>query len=391
MNSAVEYGLRGRTGSALVTVMGIVFLIAVVAVGMVAMQRQQVFSSIHLRDYAKAQMIAEAGVNHAYNLLKTNFAARSAASNFPETSFAGGAFDATVRAVSSNKASIACSGRFEGATASAGADVMNVPILSTNGAPVQGVSPFGFALLAGGNLGWAGNSDLQMSNGWAHCNGTYSANGINILRGNVGACVSVGLVGGATITGIARSPSISGGTIGQPTVTNLPIVPIPNIDLTPYYAAALANNQVFASGKALSGTVTPPGGVMWVNGSMSFGNGNYTGCFIATGAIELKTTGNGTITFNKVNRYPVLASRDGTITVKQAKTLTFNGLIYCKTGSFDKQGNGDVFGTGAIIAAGNILKNGGWSGMLYGDPTPIPPGASMASSQDRVIITAWQQ
>jgi hypothetical protein len=370
--------------------MGIVFLIAIVAASTVTTGRQQIFAAAHLRDYVKAQMIAEAGANQAYNLMKTNFAARLDPNNFPATSFDGGTYDAAVISVASNTASISCTGLFGTATAMVKVDIRNIPTLTTNGAPVQGVGPYGFAILAGGDLGWAGNSDMQMSNGWMHCNGTYSANGINIARANVSSCMGISLVGNATITGIGKAPSISGSNIGQPIVTNVPTVTIPNIDLTPYYNTALSNNQVFASGKSLSGTVTPNGGVMWVNGSMSFGNGTYNGCFIATGAIELKTTGNGNIALNKVNRYPVLASRDGTITVKQAKTLYLNGLIYCKTGSFDKQGNGDVLGSGAIIAAGNVSKNGGWSGMLYSDPTPVPPGGSLAASTDKVIITAWQ-
>jgi hypothetical protein len=390
MNSSNHSQLLDRTGSALLAVMGIVFLIAIVAASTVTTGRQQIFAAAHLRDYVKAQMIAEAGANQAYNLMKTNFAARLDPNNFPATSFDGGTYDAAVISVASNTASISCTGLFGTATAMVKVDIRNIPTLTTNGAPVQGVGPYGFAILAGGDLGWAGNSDMQMSNGWMHCNGTYSANGINIARANVSSCMGISLVGNATITGIGKAPSISGSNIGQPIVTNVPTVTIPNIDLTPYYNTALSNNQVFASGKSLSGTVTPNGGVMWVNGSMSFGNGTYNGCFIATGAIELKTTGNGNIALNKVNRYPVLASRDGTITVKQAKTLYLNGLIYCKTGSFDKQGNGDVLGSGAIIAAGNVSKNGGWSGMLYSDPTPVPPGGSLAASTDKVIITAWQ-
>jgi hypothetical protein len=130
---------------------------------------------------------------------------------------------------------------------------------------------------------------------------------------------------------------------------------------------------------------------MWVNGTLSFGNGTYTGCFIATGGVEIKTTGNGTVTLVKVNRYPLLVSRDADILVKQAKMLTFRGLIYCKTGSFDKQGNGDVNGRGTIIAAGNFTKNGGWAGMIYEDSTPVPPGGSYIQSSDRLIITAWQE
>ncbi len=393
MNTLYQHNWRqDRAGSALVVVMGVVLLIAMVAAGMIAVGRQQIFSTERQRDYVKAQLIAESGANQAYSLLKTNFAARNNAALFPLTSFDEGSYDVTVISISSNKASIISTGFCGNVSAVARMDCKNYPLPLTNAPPppVPGLNAYGFAMLAGGNLGWAGNSDMQISNGWMHCNGIYSANGVNTVRGNVEACGGISMVGGATITGTGKAPSISGGTIGTRVVAAVPLVAIPDIDLTPYYSTALTNGQVFSGSKSLSGTVTPAGGIMWVNGSLSFGNGTYNGCFIATGDIELKTTGNGTITQTAAQRYPVLVSRDGTITVKQAKTWTFTGLVYCKTGSFDKQGNGDVFGNGAIIAAGNISKNGGWSGMLYSDPTPIPPGGLSPTIVDRVVITAWQ-
>lgn len=391
MKTTVFKTCHKRNGSALLTVVGIVFLIAIVAASMVAMGRQQIFAAAHLRDYVKAQMIAEAGANQAYNVMKTNFAARLDPNNFPATDFDGGRYDATVESVSSNKASITSTGLYGSATAMVKVDIQNFPSITSNGAPVQGVDPFGFSVLSGGDLGWAGNSDMEMSNGWLHCNGAYSANGNNIVRGNVASHIGITMIGGATITGYGNAPSISGGSIAHPNLGGVPLVPVPSIDLTPYYNAALANKQVYSSGKSISGTVTPPGGIMWVNGSMTVGNGTFTGCFIATGGIELQTTSTDSITFKKVNQYPVLASRDGSITIKQAKLFSFEGLIYCKTGSFDKQGNGDVYGVGSIIAAGNVTKNGGWSGLIYSDPTPIPPGGSNVSSRDKVIIMAWQQ
>jgi len=383
--------LRGsRAGSALVTVMGVIILIALAGAGMVTLGRQQIFSARRLRDYAKAQIIAESGANAAYCLLKTNFAARSNPDNFPLTQFGDGSYDVSVLSISSNLAAITSTGMCGLARAVVRVDIKNFPISLTNAVPNPGPgNPYGFSILAGGNLGWMGNSDMVMSNGWMHCNGAYSANGINIARGNVESCVGISMVGGATITGYGKAPVISGGTIGTSMVASVPLVAIPDIDLSPYYNAALANGQVYGS-RSLSGNVTPPGGIMWINGSLSLGNGDYTGCFIATGGIELKTTGNGCITNTAVNRYPALVSRDGTILVKQAKTWSFTGLIYCKTGSFDKQGNGDVFGAGAIIAAGDVTKNGGWSGMIWSDPTPIAPNQPLANIRDRVVITAWQ-
>jgi hypothetical protein len=206
--------------------------------------------------------------------------------------------------------------------------------------------------------------------------------------------MGISLVGNATITGAGSAPSISGSNIGTPMVGPVPVVPVPNIDLTPYYNAALAKGQVYNGAKSISGNVSPNGGIMWVNGSLNIGNGVYNGCFIATGGVELKTTGNGTITMTNSTDYPLLVSRDASILIKQAKTFTFDGLIYAKTGNFDKQGNGDVFGRGAIIAAGNVSKNGGWSGLIFSDPTPAYPGTGGSSpdlnTANRVIITAWQ-
>lgn len=382
---------RNREGAAILAVMGIVFLIAAVAAGMMLSGKQQVFSAIRLRDYVKAQMIAEAGVNDAYNLIKTNFAARLNAANFPTTSFDGGYYDAEVSAVGSNTASIVCTGMYGSAIAMVHVDLKNYATTTTNGAPTPGVGPFGFCVLAGGDLGWAGNSDMQMSNGFFHCNGAYSANGANYVYGNVEACNGITLGGGASIYGTGTAPTISGMYTGTPVIATVPVIGVPDIDLTPYYNAALSSNQVFTGNKIISGNVSPPGGIMWVNGTLSIGAGNYTGCFIATGGIELKSAGaSDSITMNKYARYPVLASRDGSIVVKQAKDFIFNGLIYVKTGYFDKSGNGDVHAQGAIISAGSTTKNGGWAAFIYSDPTPVPPGGSLQYTLDKVVITAWQ-
>jgi hypothetical protein len=383
---------RNRRGAALITVLGFVLIIASFLGYVAYASVQRSFMARKMTDRGRAIAIAEAGANYAYTILSTNFAARENDAAFPDTAYAGGRYDVGVKSVGADKAVICSTGRYGTVQEVAILDVMTCPVGGGGGGGGgRPTNAYGFAILAGGNLTWAGNSDLQMSNGWMHCNGTYSANGINVARGNVSASMAIRMVGGATITGIGMAPSISGGTVGTPVVGPVAPMTIPSIDLTPYYNQALASGQVFASGKAFSGNVTPPGGVAWVNGSMSFGNGVYQGCFIATGAVELKTTGNGTIEFRKVASYPLLVSRDAGITIKQAKMFTFRGLIYCKVGSFDKQGNGDVYGRGSIIAAGNISKNGGWAGMIYEDSTPAPPGGGDDGQQYVVVPSAWQK
>lgn len=381
----------GRSGSALVAVMGVALLIAMTIVGVVGLGRQQVYTAQRMRDLIKAQMIAEAGANQTYHFLKTNFAAASNPSNFPLTDFDGGTYDAAVTLAGTSRASIIATGVYRSATAVAMLDIENYPRVVTNATPTVGQSPYGCTVAAGGYLQWVGNQNLETSNSWMYCNNIFTANGANYLYANIASHVAINMVGGAHIMGIAQAPSITGGTAGSNVVASVPLMTIPDIDLTPYYNAALAQSQVYNGDRSISGTVTPPGGIMWVNGKLYMGNGTYTGCFIATGGIEIQTTGNGVVTIEKVNSYPILVSRDGDIVVKQAKELNFHGLIYCKTGNFDKQGNGDVYGVGTIIAAGNVTKNGGWAGMLYEDSTPIPPGGSTVGTSDRVIVTAWQE
>lgn len=380
-----------RNGSALIAVMGVALLISMTVIAVVTTGRQQVYSAQRQCDQIKAQMIAEAGANQTYNLVKTNFAACANSNNFPVTDFDGGTYDATVTTVGTNRANISCDGAYRSGRATAKLDIENIPQIKTNAAPTPGMSPYGCTVLAGRDIEWVGNADLFTSNSWFHANGLYTANGVNKLYGNMSSHSGIELVGGASIYGIGRAPYIDGGYVATSMVTSVQLLAIPDLDLTPYYNAALASNQVYSGDRAISGTVTPPGGIMWVNGRLYMGNGTYTGCFIATGGIELQTTGNGTITVTKTQRYPILVSRDGGILVKQAKQFNFTGLIYCKTGSFEKQGNGDVYGIGTIIAAGDVTKNGGWAGMIYQDSTPVPPGGSDVTSSDRVIVTAWQE
>jgi hypothetical protein len=391
---------RRREGQALLTVMGIIFALCIVLGVVIAASSARTYMAQKLADRTRAVAIAEAGAASAYSVLVTNFSLRTNSAAFPGAAYGGGSYALKVTPVSSNVAVVSSTGTCGIAKEYVVLDVKNYgPYGATNwssGGTTNGLSTnaFDYAICAGGTLSWAGNADMQMSNGWMHCNAGYSANGNNTIRGNVSSSVSIGMVGGAEITGTGEAPVISGGGIGNPVIATVPLVPIPIIDLTPYYNAALANGQVFTGTKSLSGTVTPSGGIMWVNGDISIGDGLYTGCFIATGDISIGG-GNASAEFVKVNQYPVMASRDGDISVQGGKQslLAFNGLIYCKTGGFNKQGNGNVQGRGSIIAAGGVSKNGGWSGMLYENSTPVPPAGYGGSNPGNYVVgvSAWQR
>ena len=384
-----------KSGGAILTVLAIVSALCVCMASVLYISQQRTFMANKLGDRGRAIAIAEAGVSKAVSVLTTNFDLRSDPTAFPQTSYGGGSYALGVTSVSSNKASICSTGTYGSVTESVALDVVNVPVATNQITPTYHATDF--VMLAGADLSWVGNMNLNLSaGGWMHGNGSFWMNGNQIITGNVSSCVQIDSVGGTVIAGNGMAPLYTraspGNFTGSATVTNLRPVQIPNLDLTPLYNQALANGQVSTGTVDLSGTVTPAGGVRWVDGCINFGNGTYRGCFVATSNMEMKTTGNGEIVQVRVGNYPAFVSRDGNILVKQAKTLRFNGLIYCKTGSFDKQANGDCIATGQVIAAGNITKNGGWSGMFYRDCiSPFWPGTTNYLVETRVTPTAWQK
>lgn len=384
-----------KCGSAIMTVMIVITVIGMLVVAMVYSSSVRALRARQLGNKTRAIAIAEAGVAQTYSVLATNWILRYDNSAFPPSNYGGGTYDVTVQvpAANSNQAILISTGFFAGASASVAADLFNYGANNSSNTPPQGglgpgADAFDYAMVSGGDMSFVGNMDMQMSNAWFHSNGALTGNGVQTIEGNVSSSTEIDF---PNITGIADAPSVSG-NVGTKKEGPVSPVIIPNIDLTPYYNAALAKGQVVNGNVSLSGNVTPVGGIMWVNGDISFDSGTFTGCFIATGNVNTGT-GNGTYTFRPVNQYPTLVSRDGDMTWQggNGSLMDFQGLVYLKTGSLDKSGNGDVHGLGTIIAAGGISKNGGWSGMLYQDSTPVPPGGggTTNSPTDLIGVSAW--
>jgi hypothetical protein len=387
-----------KRGAALMTLMIIVLLVAGTGAYLVNDAKQQLFAVTRVRDYLKAQAYAEGGANQAYSLLKTNFALRTSSGSFPMTAYGDGVYDVTVTSVGSNKASISCIGERGEAAANVMLDIQNFAA-GTGGTTTSGVPPavgvYTYGIVSGGQIWLRGNGTLNMGTGKAHANAVYDHSGTKFIIGNISSSAGITMSGNAKVTGNAAAPSISaaaGKITGTRTVAPVPLVTIPNIDLTPYYNVALANGQVYGTPsvpvtKAVS--ASPPGGVIWVNGTMSIsGGGALVGSFIATG--DITSSAGGSI--RKANNYPLLVSRDGNITVSSVATL--QGLIYAKTGTFRKTGNGIVQGT--IIANAGVEGAGGWDYMSYENSTPVAPvsgggGGSAASDGSRVGVIAWQK
>ena len=236
---------------------------------------------------------------------------------------------------------------------------------------------------------WGGNGTLTVTGAPVHANTAFSMNGGGVVNGYVSSSVEIGCVGNCDIIGDATAPAWSGKfparVQGEATTADVPLLQIPQLDLTPYYNWAAEHGAVWNGDQhwSSSSDFVVPGGVMWVNGDFRYsGSGNIIGAVIATG--DIIWTGSGSQV--KVDSNPSLISRDGNIDI--AGNGEFHGLIYVPNGDFEKTGEGQV--TGTILVSGEFTKGGGWEMLTYEDSTPVPPDGGTIIG-DVIGVSAWQE
>jgi hypothetical protein len=235
-------------------------------------------------------------------------------------------------------------------------------------------SAYNYSIVAN-NISWAGSGVCNTGSSSIHANGEYSMTGSSIIYANIFACTDITRKGSTMLYGNATSPIIN--QTGSGTITGIkktiPVAPtaIPTIDWTPYYNWALAHRTVYNGNLQLTGSrdTIIPGGILWVNGTFKLsGSMSFTGCVIATGAIDISGSGS----FTKVNSVPVIASTTGSLSLSGSGKIT--GLIFAPNGGITKSGSGDV--TGSLICKGDLTKTGSWSTLTYTKIVPIPPGCN---------------
>jgi len=380
-----------RSGSAFITTMFVIGVLSVVTAGMITIAVNQPFAVRRDCDMIRAKAIAEAGANIAFVMICSNYSTVSNSAAFPVTNYRGGKYDPTVTPMSPTSAVISCIGVYNVATSTVALDVRNITTnMPTGSGQPAATGAYACAMMSGGQMTWNGNSTVNMGAGTLQSNTGLQIAGNSRIQGDVAIRGQLKMTGNARVTGdaTAASYSLSGNTsvTGTKTTGTVPLVAIPDIDLTPYYNTALANGQVYSSSHSFSGnyTMTPPGGIIWVDGDLSFsGNGTITGCIIATGNITMS----GNVTQNAVNYYPALVSQTGNITL--AGNTSLHGLLYTKTGNTTISGNVEL--TGSIISAGTYNMSGNFTAYIYQNSTPVAPGGSSSSPVSNVGITAWRQ
>lgn len=374
-----------RQGAALFTVIGVIFLASTMMAIAVSMGMNRVFVAKRMVHEVKALAYAEAGANAAYGTLSTNFAARTNAALFPLTTYADGTYNVTITSPTNNVAVIRCTGTCSKAVSVVILDVMDF------GEDMAGFdeTAFEYAMICGGKFTFRGCGNLSSTSGAVRIH----ANGLMDIRGNANTDVSIEsstkiqIGNNITIDGDVTSPildynpskvTIAGTTNEAP----VPFVPIPDIDLTPYYNWANDHGEVH-NGFSFSGaSYTPNGGILWVNGNVNISShAVINGSIIATGKITMS----GASTVNPSVSAFGLVSRDDDI--ENMSSGTMNGLIYTKTGDYSHTANGQV--NGQIIIKGNIDKGGNSDALVYSTVVPTPPGEG--EYQGGVGVTAWQR
>ncbi|HEX3018720.1 MAG TPA: hypothetical protein VHP36_00385 [Chitinispirillaceae bacterium] len=229
------------------------------------------------------------------------------------------------------------------------------------------------SIAVGGSITWSGTGWLNAGKGLVHCNKTYSMNGSSDITAFIVACGGLERKGACSIFGDVWSTWISeigsGLITGTKNIGTIDTIIIPTINTNPYYQHALANGQVFNSDKHISGSTSfyIPGDIMWVNGNFKrSGTGDFFGCIIATGDIEIAGGGN----YNKVQKYPLALSINGKIDFSGSGNV--HGLLFAMNGDFEMTGSGNV--TGSVICKGDLRKTGSWNFLTYEKSAPQPPG-----------------
>lgn len=378
---------NGRQGAALFTVLIVMGVLTIAVTGMIYLASQQPNLVRKSRDILHARTIAETGANIAYAMLSTNFSLKDNASAFPATAYRGGTYDVSVASISATSAVLTSVGVYNAATATVALDVQNITSNTASGSPAP-TGAYANAVMSGGAMAWSGNSAVNTSGGAVHSNTKLTISGNGGIIGNASCCGQIKLTGNAEIQGDATAPSysLSGNSdvTGVQTTAAVAPVPIPSIDLTPYYNTASANGQVYNISKLYSGnyTLNPAGGILWVNGNLTFsGNGTINGCIIATGNITIS----GNVTQNKYANYPGLVSQNGSINL--SGNVNNHGLLYARTGNVTVSGN--VNFTGSMIAGGTYTVSGNFTAFVYENSTPVAPGGGAVVNN--VGISGWRQ
>lgn len=369
MKTSPKLKNNARSGTAIITVLGLVTLICMTSGYMAYTASQEMHTSRVLRESLKAKLIAESGLNAAYQLLKTDFS-RASGLRLEDTFGTGNYVVTSIPDPNSTKryqlisnGTCGSYGKFKVA-----ADVENRSIISTTSGSGNQFFALDFDILVGGLIDMSGNFKAAVNEIFANGN-------ISINKGSNIDALLVGSAGTVTFKNFSGTKTVE---------QNQPAVDIRPAELT----AAINALKAYAESKGAKYSdasqipASPPGGIAWCTGDGSTWSGSGTGCFIFDGNVPMQGGGSQNIT--AVNGYPALIVL-GTGQVKLNSQTVVHGAILIPNGSAWLNGGAQIYGP---ILVGQSLTSNGTADLYAGDGQGfnLPP---TETTTDNVIITAW--
>jgi len=416
-----------KQGFALFSVLLIIAVISTMLGMLIHSGQQRAFMARKLADQVKALAYAEAGIDYAYSILSLDFDQRDNPSAFQlddggatpmaamddssdgffsllmgqlagdesvpsssasKSNYGEGSFELTLTPISNKYVIVNSVGKCGDAIRIAEVliDDESAGGGSTPGTDYSSMEGFNYAVLSGGTFNFRGCGTVTGSK--MHSNSAIDIRGSAGSNLDISSSVEIS-TGKVTINGSLTAPDVNphkkANITGGYTETSVPLVAIPDIDLTPYLAWAQQHNEV-RNGFSTSSSYTPVGGVLWVNGDVTISShAVINGSIIATGNIHVS----GHVQINPTTTVFGMASRDGDITNTSSSRI--NGLVYAKTGNYSQTANGELYGQ--LIVNGTIKKGGNSDIISFVRSVPTPPGGPGSSTPTTAwpVLSAWQK
>jgi len=364
-----------KRGSALITVIGIVAVISISLISLCFTAQQQSHAALISRDMLKARMLAESGLNIAYNRVKEDFSLAGTIAF--EENLTDGSYKVSAKSFQglTRHAQMTSVGKCGNGQAVVTVDLENIQISSTDDEDDNSnYYELLFDLLVGSELNISGNFYTDIND--IHANGSVNIN----KKSNVSDAVTISS-SGSIVWGKAKDTPPSG-------VVLLPNQPKQEINSAQLLAAidnfinyAINNGSVYSSGSSIPSN--PPGGVALYNGTGELKlHGNYNGTIIVLSSSV------------KINAQTVLSGPDGypaliTISPNEIRVnggSEIHGAVIAPNAPMVFNGNAEIHGP---LLVGQSVRGNGTADLYAGDAGQGFNMPAVEAVKDKVVITAW--
>jgi hypothetical protein len=349
-----------ETGTAIITVLGLISLICISSGYLAYTASQEMHMSRVLRESLKAKLIAESGLNAAYNMLKTDFSQANDLS--VESEFGNGKYvvtstpdaDSPFRYKLTSNGTCGEYGKYK-----VSADVENRQITANDDDEFE----LEYDFLGLGSITISGNFNADVDA--IHGNGNVTMGG-----GSSTAATTISSSGTVTINKkVTPAPTTADG---------VPIETLPaglDAAIDELIAFARQNGEVYADGVAPS--ASPNGGIAVCEGFPPANWTGGTGCYIFLGGGKIVLNN---VTINNVGGYPSLVFKN-MAEISFTGNVDLNGAVLLTASTLKFTGNAEV--NGSLVVGGTVDGNG-TANLTGGDGFTRPPTVT-----DNVVISAW--